>query len=98
MTGITVRIIRYTVTVHGADGTTRTEPFRLITTVLDPDMAPAAELAAVYHQRWESENGYGKFKTRLRGTEVVLRFEFPRPGRSGTVPDGRATDLFAGVV
>ena len=75
--GITVRIIAYTVTTRVADGTTRTEPFRLVTTLLDPDVAPAAELAAAYHQRWESENGYGEFKTRLRGAEVILRSKSP---------------------
>lgn len=75
--GITVRIIAYTVTTRAADGTTRTEPFRLVTTLLDPDVAPAAELAAAYHQRWESENGYGEFKTRLRGAEVILRSKSP---------------------
>jgi hypothetical protein len=72
-----VRIISYTVTSHGADGTTRTEPFRLVTTLLDPDVAPAAALAAAYHQRWEAETGYGEFKTRLRGAEVVLRSKSP---------------------
>ncbi|MEV0169338.1 hypothetical protein [Nonomuraea fuscirosea] len=24
-------------------------------------------MAAVYHERWEIENGYGELKTRLRG-------------------------------
>ena len=53
--GHTVRIIEYTVTVRAADGTTRIEPFRLATTLLDHQRAPAAALAALYHQRWESE-------------------------------------------
>ena len=77
VTGHTVRIIDDALTVHAADGTTRTEPFRLITTLLDPEVAPAAEVAAVYSQRWEAETGYGEFKTRLRGAEVVLRWKSP---------------------
>ena len=40
--GHTVRIIEYTVTVRAADGTTRIEPFRLATTLLDHQRAPAA--------------------------------------------------------
>ena len=76
MTGHTVRIIDYTVTVR-TDGATRTEPFRLVTSLLDPEVAPAAELAAVYSQRWETDNGYGELKTRLRGAEVVLRSKSP---------------------
>jgi hypothetical protein len=53
-----VRIIEYTLTVRSADGTTRIEPFRLATTLLAHQRAPAARLAALYHQRWESEVGH----------------------------------------
>ncbi len=75
--GHTVRIIEYTVTVRAADGTTRVEPFRLATTLLDHQQAPAASLAALYHQRWESENGYAELKTRLRGAAFILRSRSP---------------------
>ena len=75
--GHTVRIIEYTVTVRSADGTTRIEPFRLATTLLDHRRAPAARLAALYHQRWESENGYAELKTRLRGAAFILRSRSP---------------------
>jgi hypothetical protein len=75
--GHTVRIIEYTVTVRAADGTTRIEPFRLVTTLLDHQRAPAAALAALYHQRWESENGYAELKTRLRGAAFILRSRSP---------------------
>jgi hypothetical protein len=71
--GHTVRIIEYTVTARAADGTTRIEPFRLATTLLDHQRAPAVGLAALYHQRWESENGYAELKTRLRGAAFILR-------------------------
>jgi Insertion element 4 transposase N-terminal/Transposase DDE domain len=75
--GHTVRIIEYTVTVRAADGTTRIEPFRLATTLLDHQRASAADLAALYHQRWESENGYAELKTRLRGAAFILRSRSP---------------------
>lgn len=75
--GHLVRIIEYTVTVTTADGRTRTEPFRLATTLLDHQRAPAAQLAAIYHQRWEIENGFGELKTRLRGAEFILRSKAP---------------------
>jgi Insertion element 4 transposase N-terminal/Transposase DDE domain len=75
--GHLVRIIEYTVTVTTADGRTRTEPFRLATTLLDHQRAPAAQLAAIYHERWEIENGFGELKTRLRGTEFILRSKAP---------------------
>jgi hypothetical protein len=75
--GHLVRIIEYTVTVTTADGRTRTEPFRLATTLLDCKRAPARQLAAAYHQRWEIENGYGELKSRLRGAEFTLRSKAP---------------------
>ena len=33
--------------------------YRLATTLVDPDAAPAAEVAALYHERWEVEAAYG---------------------------------------
>jgi hypothetical protein len=75
--GHLVRIIEYTVTVTAADGGRRVEPFRLVTSLLDSAVAPAAELAALYHERWESELGYGELKTRLRGAAVILRSRSP---------------------
>ena len=65
--GHLVRIIEYAVTAEDSGGGTRTEPFRLATTLLDHEQAPAAQVAALYHQRWEIENSYGELKTRLRG-------------------------------
>jgi hypothetical protein len=75
--GHLVRIIEYTMTIRAADGTTRTEPFRLVTSLLDHQQAPAARLAALYQQRWEIENSYGELKTRLRGASFILRSRSP---------------------
>ncbi|MGP3961673.1 IS4 family transposase [Nonomuraea sp. 3N208] len=75
--GHRVRIIEYTITVKGPGGSTRVEQFRLVTTLLDHRRAPARKLAALYHERWESENGYGELKTRLRGAAFILRSRLP---------------------
>ncbi|MEU6408216.1 hypothetical protein [Microbispora sp. NPDC046933] len=72
-----LRIIEYSVTVKGPCGSTRVDQFRLITTLLDHKRAPAAKLAAVYHEHRESENGYGELKTRLRGAAFTLRSGLP---------------------
>jgi len=45
--GVRVRAVEYT--IAGQEGV-----YRLITTILDPDQAPATELAALYAQRWSS--------------------------------------------
>jgi len=70
--GIPVRVIEFTVTVTGAQGS-RSERYRLITTLLDPVQAPAGQVAACYAQRWEAETGYRELKTTLRGPGRVLR-------------------------
>jgi hypothetical protein len=71
--GIVVRAIDYRLKdVPGA------EPiYRLITTVLDPTQAPAKELAALYHERWEIETALDELKTHLRGAQIVLRSKTP---------------------
>jgi len=51
--------------------------YRLITTILDPDAAPANELAALYPQRWELESALDELKTHQRGPRVVLRSKAP---------------------
>src|SRR6202051_3609777 len=71
--GIVVRVIDYRLKdVQGA------EPiYRLITTILDPTLAPAQELAALYHERWEVETALDELKTHLRGAQIVLRSKTP---------------------
>ncbi len=71
--GIVVRVIEYR--LEGVEGA---EPlYRLATTVLDHELAPAAELAALYHERWEIETAFDELKTHLRGAHIVLRSKTP---------------------
>jgi Insertion element 4 transposase N-terminal/Transposase DDE domain len=51
--------------------------YRLITTILNPKQAPAKELAALYHERWEIETALDELKTHLRGAQIVLRSKTP---------------------
>ncbi len=70
---VAVRVIEYTLEgVPGAE-----EVYRLITTILDPEQAPAAELAALYQERWEIETALDELKTHLRGSKIVLRSKTP---------------------
>jgi hypothetical protein len=71
--GVVVRVIEYR--LEGVEGA---EPlYRLVTTILDHEQAPAAELAAVYHDRWEIETAFDELKTHLRGARIVLRSKTP---------------------
>ena len=71
--GIVVRVIEYR--LHNVQGSELV--YRLITTILDPRKAPARELAALYHERWEIENSLDELKTHLRGAQIVLRSKTP---------------------
>jgi hypothetical protein len=71
--GQTVRVIEYRL-----QGVSEAEPiYRLVTTLLDPAAAPAVELAALYHERWQIETALAELKTHLRGAKLVLRSKTP---------------------
>ena len=68
-----LRVIDYR--LEGIEGS---EPiYRLATSVLDPGKAPAGELAALYHERWEIETAFDELKTHLRGAKIILRSKTP---------------------
>jgi hypothetical protein len=48
-----------------------------MTAILDPGQAPAGELAALHHERWEIETAFDELKTHLRGAQIVLRSKTP---------------------
>ena len=71
--GVQVRVVEYRL-----QGMADAEPlYRLVTTIGDPAQAPAADLAALYHERWEIEGAPAELKTQLRGAQVVLRSKTP---------------------
>jgi len=70
---ITVRVIEYTLPKIG-DGAAC---YRLLTTMLDPVTAPAMELAAIYHSRWEVEAVFDELKTHLLKSRRVMRSKTP---------------------
>jgi IS4 transposase len=71
--GVRLRVVEYRL-----EGIADAEPlYRLVTTILDPAQAPAAELATLYHERWEIEGALAELKTQLRGARVVLRSKTP---------------------
>lgn len=72
-TPIPVRVIEYT--LPGVP--TAEVSYRLVTTLLEPERAPATELAALYHERWEMETAFDELKTHLRGGQRVLRSKTP---------------------
>ncbi len=70
-----VRIISYRVADErlGEQG----KVYRLVTTLLNPRVAPALELVALYHERWEIELVIDEIKTHERAQRKVLRSKTP---------------------
>jgi hypothetical protein len=70
---IAVRVIEYELDDPALGG----ERYRLATTLLDPEAAPAEQLAAAYPERWEFETALDELKTHQRGPRLVLRSKSP---------------------
>jgi len=71
--GLPLRVVEYQL-----EDVPDAEPlYRVVTTILEPQRAPAAELAALYHERWEIEVALAELKTGLRGARAVLRSKTP---------------------
>ncbi len=73
--GMWVRIIAYRVTDErlGEVG----QVYRLVTTLLNPRLAPALELIGLYHERWEIELLIDEIKTHERAQRKVFRSKTP---------------------
>ncbi|WP_243726271.1 IS4 family transposase [Actinomadura rubrisoli] len=71
--GFPVRVFDYQVLGQGDED----ELFTLVTTILDPEQAPAAGLAAAYHERWEIELVIDEVKTHQKGPGALLRSKTP---------------------
>ena len=66
---VVVRVIEYAL-----PGLPDAQPrYRLLSTLLDPRQAPALELAALYHERWQVEAVFDELKTHLLKSRRVLR-------------------------
>ena len=68
-----VRVVEY----HLDDGRKPSGPYRLITTLTDPDEVSAEDLVLAYTQRWEIETTFDELKTHQRGPRAVLRSKSP---------------------
>jgi hypothetical protein len=53
-------------------------PQTLLTSLLDPKRYPAAEIVALYHERWEIELGYNEVKRVMLAREESTRSKSPR--------------------
>ncbi|WP_185298981.1 IS4 family transposase [Streptomyces finlayi] len=77
---VTVRVIDATITLAPTDGADKRpathSTYRLVTSLLDPDEAPATALVRLYRERWEIETSYCELKSTILGGRV-LRGRYP---------------------
>jgi hypothetical protein len=86
---VLVRIIDYTLDDPQRPG--YGARYRLVTTLLEPEAAPAQELAALYHERWEIEGIADELETHQVGH---LPFEGPVPVLRSRKPVGVLQELY----
>ncbi len=72
---VLVRVITYTLTDPALPGFGETH--RLLTTLLDPALAPAVEVVCTYHERWEYELAIDEQDTHQRVANQPLRSQKP---------------------
>jgi hypothetical protein len=80
-----VRVISYTFTDPRIPGAGE-QVYRLVTTLLDPFLYPAKEVAVLYHERWHVEVVIDETRTHLRLSARTLR---------SLTPDGVIQELYA---
>jgi hypothetical protein len=73
LAGTVARLVCFTVLTRTRRGRTKTAAIRVLTTLLDPDAFPAAEIAALYAARWQVETAFLHLKKTVRGAGRALR-------------------------
>ncbi|MGI8447717.1 MAG: IS4 family transposase [Streptosporangiaceae bacterium] len=71
------RLVSFTVTARTRGGRVKTTVMRVLTTLLDHQAYPAAEIAALYAERWQIEIAFLHLKRTVRGPRRPLRGQSP---------------------
>jgi hypothetical protein len=77
----TARLVTFTITAVTRSGRTKTTRMRVLTTLLDHEAYPAAEIAALYAERWQIEIAFLHLKKTVRGPRRPLRGQSPELAR-----------------
>lgn len=91
------RLACFTIVTRTRSGRTRTTQVRVLTTLLDPDLHPAAELAALYAKRWVIEIAFLHLKRTVRGSRRALRARSPELARQEAWALLLAHNMIAGL-
>jgi hypothetical protein len=75
------RLVSFTVTARTRGGRAKTTVMRVLTTLLDHEAYPAAEIAVLYAERWQIEIAFLHLKRTVRGPRRPLRGQSPELAR-----------------
>jgi len=75
------RLAAFTVTARTRGGRVKTTMMRVLTTLLDHQAYPAAEIAVLYAERWQIEIAFLHLKRTVRGPRRPLRGQSPELAR-----------------
>ena len=94
------RLVSFTVLTRARSGRMKTTAIRVLTTLLDPGLYPAGELAALYARRWQVEMGHRWYRSSCAAFSwlrsfVVAGFRFGGCPAGAGVEAGRACPAFA---
>ena len=79
--GTVARLVTFTIATVTASGKRKTTRMRVLTTLLDHEAYPAAEIAALYAERWQIEIAFLHLKKTVRGPRRPLRGQSPELAR-----------------
>ena len=71
------RLVTFTVTATARSGRVKTSRMRVLTTLLDHQAFPAAEITVLYAERWQIEIAFLHLKKTVRGPRRPLRGQSP---------------------
>ena len=91
------RLVCFTVVTRTRSGRAKTTQVRLLTTLLDPDLCPAGELAVLYRKRWLIEIALLHLKRTVRGAGRTLRGRSPELARQEAWALLLAHNMIAGL-
>jgi Transposase DDE domain len=91
------RLVCFTVVTRTRGGRTKSTAVRVLTTLLDPDESPAAQIAALYAARWQVETAFLHLKKTVRGAGRTLRGRSPALARQEAWALLLAHNMIAGL-
>ena len=91
------RLVCFTVVTRTRSGRAKTTQVRLLTTLLDPDLCPAGELAVLYRKRWLIEIALLHLKRTVRGAGRTVRGRSPELARQEAWALLLAHNMIAGL-